>query len=704
MKLSRSTCNAARLLGAFAVCMAAPAAPPPLRQQVLLNGEWPEGGTVPVYEGVETDRRTYQREVAVPAAWAGRAIRVEFENVAFIADVSVNGEHLVQHLGAWNPFSVDVTRFARPGAAFTLRVEVKGPKHAPITNAAGGPDWPVGGWFGKKLGGICGDVWLRAYGEVAIEDAFIQTSFRKKQLTVEYTLSNHGPAARTVTVIGEAAPAAGGKVAKTIRAAAVTLQPGESRTVTAVAPWADAELWWPDRPALYHLTSRVVENSATLDQETRRFGFREIWTEGNQFRCNGIRANLFGDYQVFGDPFYTPIVLQTPANWPATIDRMKSMNIRILRWHHNPVPQYVLDASDEKGLLICDEAANYARDYHKKSNQAEYLKNTRHWIEAWVKADRNHPSVYMWNATNEMTYSFAGPFPAADLRRLGETIRLFDRTRPVGYDGDEGVVDGLLDYHYPEGYNKEPVGSIYGWSHLVQRDIPTGSGELLHTRSPLPEVQLAVARNTWWLGIWLRGLRYTNWTNVKPASYWIPEKDGFQGPRTVNLRNALAPVALFDKEYDDLGISPYVTGLQPGGVLPALPAGIRVTRTLVLYNDEFRGHHRRGRSGIARGRRSVRKDETQICRFARRAHRAPLRLRGSRSVRLGVRNGPAHLQRRPRQLRRNPPLQDRRARQAGAALHPHRLRAVSEAPSHHLEDQALQVLGFGHGQQNRVIL
>jgi hypothetical protein len=106
-------------------------------------------------------------------------------------------------------------------------------------------------------------------------------------------------------------------------------------------------------------------------------------------------------------------------------------------------------------------------------------------------------------------------------------------------------------------------------------------------------VQTAVERNTWWLGLWLRGLRYTDWTNVKPACWWFTEADlasanPAQRQRTLNLRNALAPVALFDKAYDDLGIAPYVTGTKPGGTLPELNPGTRERRTLIVYNDEFR--------------------------------------------------------------------------------------------------------------------
>ena len=421
-------------------------AAPPLREQVSLNGTWDGNETVPVYESIQIDQKRYARTVEVPASWAGKVIRVEFENVAFIADVSVNGKHLVQHIGAWNPFAVDVSDLVKPGGSFRLTVDVKGPKHQPIVDANGAPAWPVGGWFSSSKGGIAGDVWLRAYGAVHIEDAFIQTSVRRKELALEYTLRNASKRPRTVKLEIEAVSGKQGAPVP-FHGPTVTLAAGETKVVKAAFPWANPMLWWPDDPVLYHLKTRLLEGAAIMDAETRRFGFREIWTEGNQFRFNGIRANLYGDYQVFGDTWYTQPVIHMPAHWPATVDKIKAMNIRVMRWHHNPVPQYLLDVSDEKGLLICDEAANYARNYHAKSDKRSYLANTHRWIEAWIKADRNHPSVYMWNATNEMSYSFAGPFDSTELRKFGDTIRKFDETRPIGYDGDHMVEDSLIDYH-----------------------------------------------------------------------------------------------------------------------------------------------------------------------------------------------------------------------------------------------------------------
>lgn len=589
------------------------AKPPPLRDQILLNGIWPIGGEVPVYAGEPGfDRRVYERDVEVPAEWAGRVLKLEFGAVNFGATIWIDGVEVAQHIGGWCPFAVDITRNARRGG-FHLKVEVRGPGHPPVTDGNGRIVWPVGGWHDR--GGIADDVWLRAYGKVRIADAFIRSSVQEQTLSVDYTLCNEAGSERVIRIHGAARreERGPGQSELDFESGEIKLLPGETRLVTVTEEWRNPALYWPDDPVLYDLVSEVREGGTIVDRETRRFGFREITIRGGQFLWNGVRINLFGDYETFGDNWYVDSAhLYSPGAWSATARRIKAMNIRVLRWHHNPVPQYLLDVCDEQGLLVCDEAANYARDFMRYCDHETYLRNAVGVIEPWIRADRNHPSIYLWNATNEMTHSFCGPFDPAELAALGAEIRRCDPTRPVGYDGDSGrpnaalfvhpdretllkgrVTDSaLVDYHYPEGYNHEPAGSIYSWAHLVFPDRPTGAGELLHTRSPDPDLQEAMERNTWWLGVWLRGLRYTNWTNVKPACWWFTDGDlASNDPavrrRTLNLRNALAPVAAFDREYDDLGISPFVTGAKPGGRLPELQAGAKAERTFVVYNDEF---------------------------------------------------------------------------------------------------------------------
>jgi len=569
------------------------AAAPDLRDQMNLAGNWPTGGTVPDYFGTNfTGSKTYERTVTVPSNWSGKTIKIYFGAVQHKADVYVNDQLIGTHIGGWAAFDFDITSRVSAGQTFTLKVIVNG------SNALKGSNgyfiWPVGGWSNKA--GIADDVYLRAYGAVHIEDAFIKTLKSSNQIQVEYTVKNSSSSSKTVTLIGDCVKSGGSTVEKTI-SSSVTLAAGERKTVTVSGSWTNPTLYFPDSPQLYHLKSRVVEGTNTLDQETRRFGFREITIVGNQLHWNGVRINLYGDYQSFSDTWYVNSKdIHNKTDWPSTVDAIKGMNIRCLRWHHNSVPAYILEVCDEKGLLICDESPNWARDFLdgiSGSDQDKYVANFKSWCGGWIKKERNHPSIYIWNATNEMTYGHLGSFPAAKCRAMGDEMRKYDTTRPVGYDGDTSAAQETYNYHYPEGYNYEPTGNVYtAWAGRVKANQPTGSGEMLHAKSPDADVQTAVERNKWWLGVWTRGLRYQNFTDIRPACFWFANADLSNGnaavrQRGINLRNAYDPVALFDRAYDELGLTPFVSGTTAGGSLPSISEGSTQNRTLVLYNDEF---------------------------------------------------------------------------------------------------------------------
>jgi hypothetical protein len=86
------------------------------------------------------------------------------------------------------------------------------------------------------------------------------------------------------------------------------------------------------------------------------------------------------------------------------------------------------------------------------------------------------------------------------------------------------------------------------------------------------------------MGLQSRGYRLADWFDIRPYN---PSYAGFlrkEGVRP-DCREAyeiqvksFAPIAVFDKDYDELGPFP-----QP----PTLKAGASVQRTLIVYNDAF---------------------------------------------------------------------------------------------------------------------
>ncbi len=588
---------------------------PPLREQVSLNGIWdftPENGKkttiqVPEYwdaapgfikkvkREFERDGETivreveipstsigiYEREIKIPETWAGKVIKIEFEGINHIAEVFVNDRQLKTHIGGWVPFSVDITDLAKQGQTCKLKVIVKGGDQPPIVDPAGNPQWPVG-WYGhESRWGIIFDTWLRAYGQVYIEETFIQTSWRNKRILIDYELVNQSVEEQKFQIQGMIRKEHDPAIDLEMKSEPLVLQAGERQSIHLESAWEDPSLWNPDAPQLYILASSIIlqnQGNTTpliLDQEQRRFGFREIWIEGNVLRFNGHRLNLRGTSinthgQGFNRDRYNYI---TPETWNRTIDRLQYLNIQCVRFHQQPPSKRIIEIADERGLLVIEESPMYARRYILDSNNEVYFRNGLTWLQPWVKDRRNHPSIIMWSSENEIGRNWLRWFSDDQLKTLADSIRSVDPTRPVIAEGDFDVGDDFNSLHYPEGVGKSVTGSIYSWDTLVAADKPTGIGEFLFGNTDGKE---------WWHGTWCRGLRYVNVAQIMPYTLDWSWKVDSTTAMYENLKNSFAPIALFDKDYDDLGID-VIRKKQ----YPSLRTGTKIIRNLVLYNDDF---------------------------------------------------------------------------------------------------------------------
>jgi hypothetical protein len=568
----------------------------PQRTELSLNGNWeftPFGKekihiNVPDFwdakpEFKRIDRAMYERMITIPGSedWKSKVLKIEFEGVNFIADVYINDQLVTSHIGGWIPFSVDITGYVRAGESCKLKVDVRGGNYQPIVDTEGNPQWPVGFKGQEGKWGIVFDVWLRAYGVVNAEDAYIQTSYREKKISTKIEIVNSGKEGKNIRIISRVVPAL--NVAKTdlkIQSKPFIIKGGESKTIQLESIWETPRYWSPADPYLYYMITEVIDarTGTLIDSRYDRFGFRELWAEGNRLMFNGHRMTILGANIVQHSEFYDNqrYYFMTPETWNQTIDRLFELNLRTVRFHMQPAPSFILDIADERGLLIMDEAAIYAREYILKSNKPVYLENCYKWIGPWVKARRNHPSVIVWNAENEMGVGWLRWMNDREMKSLGDTIRRYDTTRPVNYDGDRDVGDAMINLHYPETYCGTVSGSIYAWADTVSTHKPTGVGEFITHYGDNG------AENQWWMGTWVRGMRYVNFADIRPYRHDWALLRSDNTPCIENIIHSLSPVALFDKAYDDLGIDPLMNRNYP-----ELNSGDTVHRTLILYNDEF---------------------------------------------------------------------------------------------------------------------
>ena len=64
----------------------------------------------------------YQREIQMPAAWAGKNIKLNFGAVYYNSEIYIDGRLAGRHFGGSTSFAVDVTKFLADGKSHSLVV------------------------------------------------------------------------------------------------------------------------------------------------------------------------------------------------------------------------------------------------------------------------------------------------------------------------------------------------------------------------------------------------------------------------------------------------------------------------------------------------------------------------------------------------------------------------------------------------------
>jgi beta-galactosidase len=404
------------------------------------------------------DKVWYEREVEVPATWKDRAVVLDLARVGTDAVVFVNG----QRAGAIAfPFgNVDITEHVRPGQNL-LRIEVTANRDseyvADLQGAAANQQTRKRSEL--KVKGLLDDVTLMSRPRGAhISDVFVQTSVRKKTLTLDVEL-------RDVKQPGEV-----GLVASVQREgrrehrfeAAVRVEPNGVQRVSLPFAFPNPKLWDLDNPNLY--TLELEAKGAGLDDVyAQRFGFREFWIEGTSFVLNGVPfkprpinkdggewSQGNGNLQVIDGLIrgYRSAGYNVLQSWPEDLWSRSLFHFEPL-WYSR---------CDELGMPIYGIAKNMAPSIVDADKGWRYVwedegvkERYRHQMEAGLRRVRNHPSVLMWASVanfyggpqdqnpRNLGQRWAGIDPENDnarrLHQAGEEatalIQAADPTRPV---------------------------------------------------------------------------------------------------------------------------------------------------------------------------------------------------------------------------------------------------------------------------------
>ena len=419
--------------------------------KVLLNGVWeraiaPDGAVPQVgWERVRVPHRSrefeseppesawYRSAFRVPSSWGSEdgRIMLSLQRVRHYARVYVNGAEVGEHYGMRTPVEVDLTGRARAGEEIELTVYTHNcsgryahPGKQDLSDEACRALDTIFWHTSARTVGIEGEVWLKRMPDLRVEDIRVQTSVRRGGITVQVRVINER--GRAVEAVLDPDIVRRGRVELDLPERRIELEPGETRGFQWQRSWEDPVLWGRPaygKPVLYFV--RTVLSDPTADPEqTRyeRFGFREVWTDEGRILLNGRPLFLWGDHSI-------PYVHE--RRWlTRKLPALARAGCSVVEHHRYSAPPVLYEVADELGMFVissnyCVGAAAMPRALSPEEKELvieEHVRATEHWI----RRDRNHPSILIWNVTDNWRPDYCVPLLRA-ARELDGT-RITDAT------------------------------------------------------------------------------------------------------------------------------------------------------------------------------------------------------------------------------------------------------------------------------------
>ncbi|WP_333735847.1 glycoside hydrolase family 2 TIM barrel-domain containing protein [Streptomyces sp. IBSBF 2806] len=419
----------------------------PFSQSAASTGR---GGYLP--SGIGWYRKHFSL-VGVPAA---RKVYIDFDGVMADAGVYVNGTLIGTHPYGATSFRYDITSAAKFGGTDNVIAVKTDTSRQPASRFYTGA-------------GIYRDVRLIATDPVHIDQwaTHVTTpNVTGSAATVhaQTTVINSGGTAASVSVQGVLSDP-GGPVLPGTATGQKTVAAGASATFTYDIPVTNPELWDLESPNLYSLATKVDVGGITVDDDITSVGIRSLtFSPSTGMSLNGHSVKFQGvaihqDYHGLGTAAPQRAVQRRLA-------QLKALGVNAIRTAHEPPSPAFLDLTDRMGFLVLDEFFDVWTQ-HKYSDVGDYAtyfdrsaasptgtpavpgaSGPAPWYQVdttgTVLRDRNHPSVAMWSAGNEIRDPLSTR--TSLLSRIVSISHALDPARPVTQalfrPGDNGDVTG----------------------------------------------------------------------------------------------------------------------------------------------------------------------------------------------------------------------------------------------------------------------
>lgn len=438
----------------------------------------------------------YRKAFEVPEEWKDKKVELEFEGVFQEAEIYVNGQKAGTHRGGYSGFVYDITDYLHTGTNL-VAVRVNNIWQHDLAPRAGDHQF-TGGIYRDVYLNVTEDVHVAWYGTYVTtpdltnpgfdesaanidvtqfpteEELRANLSAKRSNVRVQTEVVNDSAEEKDVQVFQKVTDAEGKTVAE-FASETAAVAAGETAVLDAVSPQITGiQLWSPEHPYLYKVSTTVTSGGAQTDTYESTFGFRWAQYKHDGFYLNGEKvlldgANAHQDHAGFADAVTDEGLYRDAA-------MIKECGMNFIRGSHYPHDPSYAKACDELGILFWSEcnfwgmggcggkdgdatmnASDWFKDAYPQNPEDEeaFEDSCLESLEAMIRMNRNHPSIINWSMGNEVFFTASGTQNKAKalVNKMRNRAHELDPTRKAGMGGCQR-----------EGYDSLEVCDIAGYN------------------------------------------------------------------------------------------------------------------------------------------------------------------------------------------------------------------------------------------------
>ena len=419
------------------------------------------------YAGEAFYKKTYRPD----ASMKDKRIFLNFEGVASVAELYVNGTFAGNHKGGYSAFTIEISKLLKFGEDNEILLKVDNssrPDVVPINHTLfgvyGGMYRPVHLIITEKV-----NIAVTDYASPGIYISQKNVTNKSADVNVEIKIENKNREAKRVQLLTSIYDMDGKLKLK--KETAINVLPQGRQFYNQDFTITNPHLWQGlEDPYLYKVVTQIVSNGTVIDEVIQPLGLRHFELKAaDGMYLNGEKVPMYGVCR--HQDWWQSASALTNEQHDADLAIIKEIGATTIRLAHYQQSEYFYSKCDSIGFMIWAEIPFVNRVSTKEAD------NAKQQMTELIRQNYNHPSIYTWGLHNEVytpiNYTASLTTELHDLAKSEDPYRYTVSVNGYG-DPGHGVnmnadIQGINRYF---GWYEKKIQDMEPWIEGMEKEYP----------------------------------------------------------------------------------------------------------------------------------------------------------------------------------------------------------------------------------------